>query len=129
MGGSAVRWIPCQRKRGRWLGLKRLLWRSGSSGNASTRICHFSLHSREIGVRLELSYFSEVPWAVLDAANKASGENAWGSSRLLTELLCEDGTGVGIALSPRVAQLEETGREKGTGYFSGDLRRGYLDPG
>ncbi len=73
MGGSAVRWIPCQRKRGRWLGLKRLLWRSGSSGNASTRICHFSLHSREIGVRLELSYFSEVPWAVLDAANKASG--------------------------------------------------------
>ena len=40
-----------------------------------------------------------------------------------------DGAGVGIALSPRVAQLEETGREKGTGYFSGDLRRGYLDPG
>ncbi len=31
----------------------------------------------EIGVGLEFSYFSEVPWAVLDAANKASGENAW----------------------------------------------------
>jgi len=40
----------------------------------------------EIGVGLEFSYFSEVAWAVLDAANKASGENAWGSSRLLTEL-------------------------------------------
>ncbi len=58
----------------------------------------------EIGVRLEFSYFSEVPWAVLDAANKASEEKAWGSSRVLTELLCEDGTGVGMVLSPPPAQ-------------------------
>ncbi len=31
-------------------------------------------------------------------------ENAWGSSRLLTELLCEDGPGVGIAPRPPPAQ-------------------------
>ncbi len=58
----------------------------------------------EIGVGLEFSYFSEVPWAVLDAANKASGENAWGSSRFLAELLCEDGTGVGITPCPPPAK-------------------------